>query len=199
MISLAEWPFAIPLGGFRAIVADPGWPYCTFSDKGKERSADNHYKCLSLGEIAALPVRELAAKDCHLFLWVTGPCLVQGMHIPVIERWGFKPSSDVFVWLKVKKGLGLTEVTENVFTMGLGHTTRKNAEYVVLGRRGSPRRKTKAMHQLILAPRREHSRKPDKFFERVEAYCEGPYVELFARQSRPNWTSWGDELTKFGA
>jgi len=114
-----------------------------------------------------------------------------------MRSWGFEPSSDAFVWLKVKKGLGFTIIDENAFSMGMGHTTRKNAEYVVLGRRGSPKRKTKSMHQLILSERREHSRKPDEFFDRVEQYCDGPYLELFARQTRLGWDSWGFEATKF--
>ena len=79
----------------------------------------------------------------------------------------------------------------------MGHTTRQNAEYVVLGRRGKPRRLCKDVHQLIIQPRREHSRKPDEFYARVERYCTGPYLELFARQRRPGWTAWGNELDKF--
>jgi hypothetical protein len=76
-------------------------------------------------------------------------------------------------------------------------TTRKNAEDVLLFRRGRPERLSRNTHELIVSPVREHSRKPDVFFERVEAYARGPYLELFARQSRPGWATWGDERTKF--
>ena len=79
----------------------------------------------------------------------------------------------------------------------MGHTTRQNAEYVVLGRRGKPRRLRKDVHQLIIQPRREHSRKPDELYARVERYCTGPYLELFARQRRPGWDCWGNEIDKF--
>jgi N6-adenosine-specific RNA methylase IME4 len=190
------------LGGqFPCIVADPPWTYSVFSDKGKDRSAEAHYDCMTLADIAALPVRDLAARNAHLFMWITGPCLVRGQHIDIMRAWGFEPSSDAFVWLKVKRAVpGIPMlVTPDAFAKGMGHTTRKNAEYVVLGRRGSPKRNTKAMHQLIIAPRREHSRKPDEFFVNVEAYCDGPRLELFSRESRPGWTTWGDEVEKFDA
>lgn len=184
---------------FPCIVADPPWSYSVFSDKGKDRSAEAHYDCMTLDDIAALPVKRLAAKDAHLFMWITGPCLVQGQHIPIMKEWGFSPSTDGFVWIKCKNGtLGQNVVLdENVFSKGMGHTTRKNAEYVIFGRRGSPRRLTKAMHQLIVAPKREHSRKPDIFYAKVEEYCVGPRLELFAREERPGWTCWGNQVDKF--
>lgn len=188
-------------GGFRVICADPPWSYSVFSEKGKARSAEAHYSTMSLDEIAALPVGDVAAKDCHLFMWVTGPEIVRGGHIKVMQGWGFRPSAMGFVWLKPKVGLSqgnlMGFVDETCFVKGMGHTTRQNAEYVVLGRRGSPRRLTKAMHQIIVAPRREHSRKPDEFFTRVEQYASGPFLELFARQSRPGWATWGNQSTKF--
>lgn len=190
----------IPPNSFGAILSDPPWTYSVFSDKGKGRSAEQHYNTMSLADICALPVAPLAKRDCHLFMWVTGPCLVKGMHLPVMEAWGFKPSSDVFVWLKAKRvdfENGCFFLDETVFAKGMGHTSRKNAEYVVLGRRGAPRRLSKAIHQIIVAPKREHSRKPDEIYDRIEAYCAGPYLEMFARQSRPGWTSWGNETRKF--
>lgn len=196
---MSFWPFAIPPGGFRVIAADPPSSYKVFSDKGKGRSPEAHYGCMKQDDIAAMPVKQLAAKDCHLFLWVTGPFLVTGKHLPIMRAWGFEPSTDVFVWLKCNKGAlaAPAMLSVDLFVKGMGYTTRKNAEYVVLGRRGSPRRNTKAMHQLIIAPRREHSRKPDEFFDRVEEYCDGPRLELFSRQSRPGWTAWGNEYAKF--
>ena len=129
-----------------------------------------------------------------------GPCLVRGMHLPVMRAWGFEPSSMAFVWIKPKRKAfanGDFFLEETLFAKGMGHTTRQNAEYVVLGRRGKPRRLRKDVHQLIIQPRREHSRKPDEFYARVQRYCTGPYLELFARQRRPGWTGWGNELDKF--
>lgn len=186
-------------GGWPCIAADPPWSYSVFSDKGKDRSAEAHYVTMSLADIERIPVSTVVSKNAHLFMWVTGPCLVLGQHIGIMQAWGFKPSSDVFVWLKCKKGaFGAWDVVdENAFAKGMGHTSRKNAEYVVLGRRGSPKRLTKAMHQLIIAPKREHSRKPDQFYERVADYCVGPRLEMFARESRQGWTTWGNQATKF--
>jgi N6-adenosine-specific RNA methylase IME4 len=81
--------------------------------------------------------------------------------------------------------------------MGNGFTTRKNAELCLLGRRGKPRRNSKGVRELIVSPRRKHSQKPDEQYARIEHFCSGPYLELFARQRRPGWTAWGDELDKF--
>ena len=178
----------------------PPWAYSVFSEKGKARSAEAHYNTMSLSDIAALPVADVVAKNAHLFLWVTGPCLVQGQHLQIMEAWGFRPSAMAFVWIKSKVGTikqACSFVDHHAFSKGMGHTTRQNAEYVVLGRRGSPKRLTKAMHQLIVSPKREHSRKPDEVYERIQDYCVGPYLEMFGRQSRPGWTVWGNESNKF--
>lgn len=183
------------------ILADPPWTYSVFSDKGKDRSAERHYSTMSLSDICALPVREWAAADAHLMMWVTGPGLVRGDHIPVMTAWGFRPSSMAFVWIKQKVGtvdqgfIGF--VDEHLFVKGMGHTTRQNAEFVVLGRRGSPRRRSKKTHQIIVAPRREHSRKPDEIYRRCEEYSDGPFLEMFARQSWDGWDAFGNETDKF--
>ena len=106
------------------------------------------------------------------------------------------PPQPAFVWIKPNRKAfanGGFFLDETLFAKGMGHTTRQNAEYVVLGRRGKPRRLRKDVHQLIIQPRREHSRKPDELYARVERYCTGPYLELFARQRRPGWTAWGNE------
>lgn len=183
------------------IAADVPWSYSVFSDKGKGRSAERHYATMDITEIAALPVRELAARDAHLFFWITGPCLARGMHVPVMRSWGFEPSALAFVWLKCKRDAvnAFYPMDARAFAMGMGHTTRQNAEFVILGRRGSPRRLRKDIHQLIIAPRREHSRKPDEFYSRVRDYAAGPYLELFGREIRPAWEVWGDQREKFGS
>jgi N6-adenosine-specific RNA methylase IME4 len=81
--------------------------------------------------------------------------------------------------------------------MGQGYTTRKNAEDVLLFRRGKPERISKSVHEIIIAPRRDHSRKPEEFYERAEKYCPGPRLEMFTRFTRPGWSAWGNEATKF--
>jgi len=171
-----------------AIMADPGIAFRAYSAKGEGRSPQRHYECTPFEELAALPVASIAAEDCFLFLWIPlrSVVLVQ----PLMRAWGFKFSGSAFVWAKQNKnGVG--------WFMSTGYGTRKNAEVCWLGRRGSPQRKSKGVRELIVAPLREHSRKPDEVYQRIEALCEGPYVELFARQQWPNWTCVGDEVGKF--
>ncbi|WP_432475325.1 MT-A70 family methyltransferase (plasmid) [Brucella anthropi] len=189
---------------FDLIVADPPWKYISYSAKGYDRAPEKHYKTQPLDWICNLPIKDLAAKNTHLMLWINGPSLVAGYHIPVMRAWGFKPSSMAFVWLKPKKGASnprmfAPAVTDLDFIMGLGKTTRQNAEYVLLGRRGSPRRHSKAIHQLIIEPRREHSRKPEEFYRRAAEYAgDGARkLELFTRTPRVGWTVWGDEAHKY--
>ena len=91
----------------------------------------------------------------------------------------------------------MTGLADSDLHVGLGLTTRKNAEFCLLGRRGSCRRNSKSVREIILSPVRQHSRKPDEVYDRIEEYCDGPYLELFARQERPGWTAWGNETTKF--
>jgi N6-adenosine-specific RNA methylase IME4 len=183
-----ERPFGdLPRGYFGAILADPPWKYVTYSERGQERSASRHYKVMPFEEIAALPVRDLAALNAWLFLWVPGPHLPFGFQL--IERWGFRYSGLGFVWAKQNpSGVG--------WHMGNGHTTRKNAELCLLGRRGKARRNSKGVRELIVSPRRKHSQKPDEQYERIERLVDGPYLELFARQRRSGWVAWGDEVDK---
>ena len=86
---------------------------------------------------------------------------------------------------------------DTFFKMGLGYTSRQNAEFVVLGRRGDPPRKSASVRQIMVEPAREHSRKPEKFYQNAETYAAGPRLELFGRQQRPGWTVRGNESDKF--
>jgi N6-adenosine-specific RNA methylase IME4 len=177
-----------PHGGAGAVLADPNYKYVTWSSKGEGRSASRHYRTSSLDEIKALPVADVAAADCWLFLWLPNPfapCVEE-----LMQAWGFRFSGSAFCWVKLNRsGSG--------YAFGQGHTTRKNVEMCWLGRRGSPRRNAKNVRELIVAPRREHSRKPDEQYERIQRFCDGPYVELFARQQWPGWIAWGDEIDRF--
>lgn len=166
---------------YAAILADPPWSFQTYSAKGKGRSAEAWYDCMSLKEIAAYPVSSLAAPDCVLFLWVTDPFLKRG--IEVAEGWGFTYKTVAFYWVK-------TPTT----WFGTGYWTRANPETCLLATRGHPHRRSSSVRKLIEAPRREHSRKPDETYDRIEALCEGPYLELFARQRRPGWDAVGFEV-----
>jgi N6-adenosine-specific RNA methylase IME4 len=186
----------IPRNAFNVIYADPPWSFNSFSKKGEGRAPVRHYQTMKLPEIKALPVGDLAAKDCHLFMWTTGPNLEQAFE--VMKAWGFQYSSVAFTWVKLWNSRADTLfMTDNDFVIGLGHTTRKNTEYCLLGRKGSPKRRSKSVRELLIAARREHSRKPDEAVRRIEEYADGPYLELFARTSRPNWTAWGNQTDRF--
>jgi MT-A70 len=80
------------------------------------------------------------------------------------------------------------------FPIGCGYWTRANPEQCLLATRGHPSRRSRGVRKLVVAPRREHSRKPDEIYERIEALCDGPYLEMFARHSRPGWAAWGTEV-----
>lgn len=201
-------PFAgLPRQHFAAVFADPPWHFrartaLQMSNWTSRRDAEKHYKVLGIDDICALPVRDLAAKDAHLFLCATGPCLRQAFD--VMEAWGFRYSAVAFTWIKLKKSynakqLRVLPTAESDLHVGLGLTTRKNAEFVLLGRRGNAKRIAKNVREVILSPVREHSRKPEEMFDRVRRYCDGPYLELFSRQNRDGWTSWGQEAGKFDA
>lgn len=197
----------LPQRHFKCILADPPWHFrprtaLQMSNWTSRRDAEKHYAVLGVDDISAMPVKDLSAPDSHLFLWTTGPCLPQAFQ--VMESWGFRYSAVAFVWVKLKRSynplqLRILPAAESDLHFGLGLTTRKNTEFVLLGRRGNAHRNAKDVREVIMAPRREHSRKPDEIYSRIERYCDGPYLELFARQTRPQWTSWGNETGKFDA
>jgi N6-adenosine-specific RNA methylase IME4 len=196
-------------GQYAMVVADPPWHFrartaLQMTNWTSRRDAEKHYDVMGVDDIAALPVKQIVALDAHLLLWITGPLLIEGKHLPIMKAWGFKPSSVAFTWVKLKRSidarqLRLTVTQESDLHVGLGLTTRKNAEFCLLGRRGNAKRLSKSVREIILAPVREHSRKPEEFYHRARQYAAGPYLELFARQARPGWDAWGNEVGKFAS
>jgi N6-adenosine-specific RNA methylase IME4 len=175
---------------FPVIYADPPWTFATSSDKGKGRSAERHYRIATLDDIKALPVQQIAADDCALFLWATWPSLYAALD--VIEAWGFRYRTLGFIWVKqTKSGAGLHT--------GLGFWTRANSEPCLLAARGRRQRQSAGVHSVIQAPVRQHSRKPSETYDRIEALLAGPYLELFSRTERPGWTMLGDEVGKWSS
>lgn len=188
---------------YRAILADPPWRYVVRSEKGMGRSPDRHYETMTLDEIKALPVREVAAKDCVLFMWVIDSH-VEMAH-EVLKAWGFKYKTVGLYWAKTNKD-------EKTFFQGTGHWTRANPEHAYeayfgdteqevercfLNTVGAPKRVGKNVPRLLVSRRREHSRKPDDTWARIEALVDGPYLELFGRQQHGEWSVWGKESSKF--
>jgi N6-adenosine-specific RNA methylase IME4 len=203
-ILLTSGPFrGLVRNKYRVILADPPWKFLTRSAKGMGRSPDRHYETMTIDEIKALPVRDLAHKDTVLFMWVIDTHV--DMAREIMAAWCFTYKTVGFYWVK-------TNLDGSDF-MGTGYWTRANPEMVFTSRdpddpqfdveradlatRGAPRRVGKNVRRLIVARRREHSRKPDEIHQRIEALVDGPYLELFGRQSRPGWTVWGNESTKF--
>lgn len=170
---------------YKVIYADPPWAYQVWSKKGQGRSAEKHYSTMSLADIKALPIKELADKDCALFMWFTFPLLHEA--ISVLEAWGFTYKSVAFVWVKQNK-------KAPTLFWGMGYWTRANAEICIIATKGSPKRHSCGVHQIIMSPVEEHSKKPDEARNRiVELLGDVPRIELFARQSTPGWDVWGNE------
>lgn len=173
------------MGPYDIIVADPPW---LFSSNSKARPGKNprrHYACLTDRDIAELPVAEWAAKDALLLLWTTAPCLARAM--PVIDAWGFQYKTNL-AWDK--------EIPAT------GWWVRGEHEHVLLARRGkfpipAPEHRRRS---IIRGGRREHSRKPEALQLWVErAWPNARKLEMFARQRRPGWDVWGNEVDKFRA
>jgi len=165
-----------------------------------ETDAIVEMRSLLIGAPTDGPGAGFAADDCCLFLWAIRPMLPQALEVG--SAWGFEYKTVAFTWVKT----GKTDSEKR--PIGLGYWTRANPEYCLLFTRGNPQRRVGAtgVRELIETgdepdtiwdPRREHSRKPDAIYSGIEALVEGPYVELFARQSWPGWDCWGDETGKF--
>jgi N6-adenosine-specific RNA methylase IME4 len=182
-------PFtALPQCQARVILADPPWYFANYSAKGEEKNPVKHYACMKLEDIQALPVLELANPEgCALVMWATAPMLPQAME--TMACWGFKYAS-AGAWAKQSS-------TGNKWAFGPGYCYRSGAEFWLLGRVGKPKIKSRSERNLIVAPVREHSRKPDEMRAKIEAQFDGPYVELFAREAASGWMSWGNETGKF--
>ena len=141
---------------------------------------------MSIEDIRALPVGELADRDCALFLWITFPMLLDALS--VIKAWGFTYKTVAFAWVKQNK-------KANTLFWGMGYWTRANVELCILATKGRPRRKSAGVHQVVLAPVEEHSKKPDIVRDKIVTLMgDLPRIELFARQTPPVWDVWGNEV-----
>jgi len=164
---------------YQTILTDPPWKFRVWSDKGKGRSPT--YETMSVKELTDLPVAACAARDCALFMWVVDSHLSTAMD--VIQAWGFVYKTIGLIWVKP--------------SIGMGYWTRKQAEVCLLATRGKPKRLNADVRQVIQAPRRQHSRKPDEVYTRIERLVDGPYLEMFARQRWPGWDQYGNQVDKF--
>jgi N6-adenosine-specific RNA methylase IME4 len=161
---------------FGTIYADPPWRY---DNQGTRAATDNHYETMTVEEIAALPVEQLAAPNSHLHLWTTNAFLFDCKGL--MEAWGFEYKS-ALIWVKPQ--------------MGIGNYWRVSHEFLLLGVRGSCPFRDRSRMSWIEAERTVHSRKPDVFRQAVEAVSPGPRLELFGREVVEGWTVWGNEIPR---
>ena len=180
----------LPNKKYNIIYADPPWTFKTWSNKGKGKSAEQYYDCMTIDAIQTLPVNEIADENCILFIWVTYPKLIEG--IETISKWGFTYKTCGFSWIKKNKK------ADSLF-WGLGYWTRANNEICLLATKGKPKRVGKGVHQVVMDKIREHSRKPDCVRDRIIELCGNlPRIELFARQKINGWDVWGNEVNSIG-
>ena len=169
---------------YNIIYADPPWRY---SQKGLQGAAEHHYHTMSIDELCALTVADIAAPNSALFMWATFPQLPEALRL--IKAWGFNYKSVAFVWLKKNK-------KADSWFYGLGFWTRGNAEICLLATKGKPKRQVANIHQFIISPIEEHSKKPDITRDKIVSLMgDLPRVELFARQTTPGWDVWGNEVS----
>lgn len=195
----------LPRGHFKAIVADPPWRFKTWNKATSVKARDSsksarvgavvHYSTMTIEDISALPVGDLAADDCCLFLWASWPMLKDAL--AVLDRWEFEYKTCAFDWMKAHTEQMDMFRDDADALMGMGYWTRANSEPCLLATRGKPRRKCADVRMGVIEPRREHSRKPDCVNGRIERLVDGPYLDLFARVERPGWTVWGNQVGKF--
>lgn len=190
---------------YSVILTDPPWSFITYGEEngtGKDRSAEQHYDTMTLQDICNLPVKSLASDRCALFMWVTDTHLPHSFE--VLKAWGFEFRTIIFHWSKVNR-------KKDSLFMGLGYFARANSEICLLASpigQKCPERLNKGVPKTILEGEelesvaivsriRQHSRKPDEQYTRIEQLFAGPYVELFATSVREGWSGWGNQYGKY--
>lgn len=183
------WPFGnLRMFGYDVIVADPPWQFETYSDEGWEKSAQANYECMPLEDIKAIPVSLLARDKALLLLWSCGWAVATGQAQQVAKAWGFEPIT-IFNWQKRTKN--------GKVRMGPGYRVRTTDEPILLCTLGKPVHKPFVSFGGIA---RQHSRKPDEFYEQVVKRTPGSYrADLFSRETRAGFDGWGREHGKFDA
>ena len=181
------------IGGkrFATVLVDPPWRFQNRTGKvAPEHRRLSRYGTMSFNEIAALPLPEVCSDTAHLYLWVPNALLPEGLK--VLAAWGFEYKSNI-VWHKVRKDGGPDG-------RGVGFYFRNTTELVLFGVRGKGARTLapgRSQVNILKTRKREHSRKPDELYNIIEACSSGPFMELFARGSRPGWTTWGNQADEY--
>ncbi|KAA3642792.1 MAG: S-adenosylmethionine-binding protein [Chloroflexi bacterium] len=177
-------------GEYGTILADPPWRFNNSSGKiAPEHKRLRRYPTLTLDEIKSIPVSEVAAEQSHLYLWVPNALIAEGLE--VMKSWGFTYKTNL-IWYKIRKDGGPDG-------RGVGFYFRNVTEIVLFGIKGKLRTLQPGRSQVNIIPsrKREHSRKPDELYEIIESCSLGPYLELFARGTKDNWTTWGNQADEY--
>ncbi len=176
---------------FRTVLADPPWQFQNRTGKmAPEHKRLNRYGTMTLEDILALPVSQVLEETAHLYLWVPNALLPEGLR--VLAAWGFSYKSNI-VWHKIRKDGGPDG-------RGVGFYFRNTTELMLFGVRGKDARTLapgRRQVNIIKSQKREHSRKPDEAYGIIEVCSPGPFLELFARGSRPGWMTWGNQADEY--
>ena len=192
-MSIANNDFLTRVGSkrFHTVLADPPWQFQNRTGKmAPEHKRLNRYQTMKLDEICALPVAKVCHATAHLYLWVPNALLPEGL--AVMQAWGFEYKSNI-IWHKVRKDGGPDG-------RGVGFYFRNTTEIILFGVRGKNARtleQGRRQVNIIRSMKREHSRKPDEQYAIIEACSRAPYLELFARGSRPGWATWGNQADDY--
>lgn len=212
---------SLPKGPFQLLLADPPWAFRTHTSAGRtptqkkfqeapgcgaegeaEPFTSDHYPTMQLAQMAALPIGDIAARDAVLAMWIVGSHCDAALDLG--RAWGFRFTTDLFYWLKQKRirpdQLDLFTGDVAPLPMSMGYYTRKQVEPCWLFTRGNGLKVLDhSVRQLIVAPKRTHSRKPDEQYHRLDRLfgttC--TRLELFSRTPRAGWTAWGNQAGKF--
>lgn len=176
---------------FYTVLADPPWQFQNRTGKmAPEHKRLSRYSTMKLEEIMALPVSNVLTENAHLYLWVPNALLPEGLR--VLKAWGFEYKSNL-IWYKIRKDGGPDR-------RGVGFYFRNVTEVILFGVKGRKARTlapARSTPNIISTQKREHSRKPDEQYELIESVSPGPYLEMFARGSRPGWICWGNQAEEY--
>jgi len=175
---------------FKTILADPPWQFANRTGKmAPEHKRLNRYSTLPLKEICEIPVQDVSDDTAHLYLWVPNALLPYGLE--VMKSWGFTYKTNI-IWHKIRQDGGPDG-------RGVGFYFRNTTEMILFGIKGSMRTLQPGRSQvnILRTIKKEHSRKPDEQYTLIENCSPGPYLELFARGQRKNWTVWGNQAQEY--
>jgi N6-adenosine-specific RNA methylase IME4 len=185
---------------YATLYIDPPWAFKMWAESTENsRHAEAYYSVMSTQDMMALPMQNLMADDCAVFMWICWTHLPDALALG--EAWGLEYKTCAFNWVKLNKLQRDTPFT------GMGYWTRANSEPCLLFTRGNPRRRSKDVPQMLIdwqggmfdtetiaTPIGAHSEKPNAIYERIEALVGGDYCEVFARRRRAGWDAIGNEI-----